>query len=86
MKDKIDGNILKYERNKYICDCQHSRKIKPFGGTIFNGKTTVSGIDKKQNNLLVNNLQFNSKAKPRAKAAKEKNRNTFESIDALYEC
>ena len=85
MKDKIDGNILKYETNKYICDFQHSRKIRTFGGTIFNGKTTVSGIDKKQSNLLVNNLQFNSKAKPRPKAAKEENRNTFESIDALYE-
>ena len=85
MKGKIDENILKYETNKYTCNFQHSQKISLFGGSIFNGKTTVSGIDKKQSNLLVNNLQCNSNAKPKRKAAKKKKRNTFEGINGLYE-
>ena len=76
---------MKYETNKYIYNFHHFQKIRSFSDSIFNGKTTVSGTDKKQNNLLANNLQFNSKDKPRRKVAKKKKRITFEIINALYE-
>ena len=38
----------------------------------------------KKSSLLKNVLEFNSRARPKAKADKKKNRDTYESINALY--
>ena len=38
-----------------------------------------------QRNLLENMVEFNEKSRPRKKEDKEKERNTFESVNALYE-
>ena len=37
-----------------------------------------------QINLLENMIEFNDKSRPRSKADKEKNRNTYEIVNALY--
>ena len=56
-----------------------------YSDSIFNGKSTTSEADKKQSSLLNTILDFNSKGRPRSKAHKEKNNNTYESANALYE-
>ena len=37
-----------------------------------------------QANLLKSMIEFNGKSRPRKKEEKEKKRNTFESVNALY--
>ena len=49
---------------------------KYFGSGIFNGKITLCEAVKKQSNLLINILEFNDRARPRAKANKKKKSNT----------
>ena len=39
-----------------------------------------------QTNLLENMKKINDKSRPKAKAGKDKKRNTFDSVSALYEC
>ena len=85
MKEKHNRNNTKNETNKYIYDLQHFQMIRSFVDNICNVNTTVNEADKKHSDLLVNNLEFNNKAKARPKAAKKKKRNTFENINALYE-
>ena len=38
-----------------------------------------------QTNLLENIMEFNNKSKPKTKEGKDKKRNTFDSVNALYE-
>ena len=52
---------------------------------FFSGKITLDKAYKKQSNLLENVLQFNIRAKPRAKQNKKKKSDTFEIINALYQ-
>ena len=58
---------------------------KYFGSGIFNGKITLCEAVKKQSNLLINILEFNDRARPRAKANKKKKSNTQESVNTIYE-
>ena len=48
--------------------------IRSFGDRVFNSTITISKVEKKQCNLLINVLGFNSKARIRSKADKKKNR------------
>ena len=48
--------------------------------------TTLDEDDKKQSDLLENILKFSDRARPRAKANKKKKNETYNSINALYEC
>ena len=38
-----------------------------------------------QTNLLENMVKFNNKSRPRSKEGKDKKRNTFDSVNSLYE-
>ena len=38
-----------------------------------------------QTNLLENIVKFNNKSKPKTKEGRDKNKNTFDSVIALYE-
>ena len=38
-----------------------------------------------QNNLLENIIEFNNKPRPKTKEGKDKKRDTFDSVSALYE-
>ena len=46
--------------------------IRSFGDRVFNSTITISKVEKKQYNLLINVLGFNSKARIRSKADKKK--------------
>ena len=59
--------------------------IKSFRESIFNGKITINEADKKKSNLLQNIVEFNIRAKPKAKTVKKKKSDSFKSINALYE-
>ena len=48
------------------------RHIFEAAASAFGGKITVGQADKKQTNLLHNTLEFNNKARPKAKADKKK--------------
>lgn len=46
--------------------------IRSFGHSIFSGKIALSGVDKKQSNVLENILEFNCKTRPKSKADEKK--------------
>ena len=39
-----------------------------------------------QSNLLKNTVKFNDKSRPKTKEGKNKKPDTYESVNALYEC
>ena len=83
MKEKINRNDLINELNKYIYDFRIFRTKRSFGDSVFAGKITISGADKKQSNLLEVILNFNNKVRQGSKADKEKKSNTYESANSL---
>ena len=58
-----------YETGKYAFNFQQVEIIRSFGYTTFSSKVALGGTDKKQSNLY---LEFNNRARPRAKADKKK--------------
>ena len=73
---------LIYETSKYVLNFQKFKMIRCFGDSIFNGKITMSEAEKRQSNLRSNVLEFKGRAKPKAKADKNK-KGTYESLNAL---
>ena len=84
-EEKIERKDLKYKINKYLSDCQQFERVRSFGDSIYTSKITIDGADMDQTNLLENIATFNNKSKPKTKESKDKKRNTFDSVNALYE-
>ena len=70
-----------YEKKLYPFNSQQTETIKSFGDIISNGKVTLGKADKKQNNLLRNILEFNTRVRPKSKGDEKKKRNNYESIN-----
>ena len=51
-KEKIKGNNLKYETNKYVYDFQQFQMVRPFGDSIFRVQIKLGQAEEDQNNLL----------------------------------
>ena len=56
-----------------------------FGESIYTGKINVNEAKIDQTNLLENIVKFDNKFRPRSNEDKDKKRNIFDSINALYE-
>ena len=56
-----------------------------FGKNIFAGKITLNDADKDQCNLLIEIVEFNKKRNQETQREKKRKRDTYESINALYE-
>ena len=84
-EEKIERKDLKYKINKYLSDCQQFERVRSFGDSIYTSKITIDEADMDQTNLLENIATFNNKSKPKTKESKDKKRNTFDSVNALYE-
>ena len=85
-EEKIKRKDLKYEIKKYIYDFQPFETIKSFGDSIYNGKINIDETEMDQSNLLKNTVKFNDKSRPKTKEGKNKKSDTYESVNALYEC
>ena len=87
---KCEEKILKirkyliYKANKYKYDFQQYETIKSFGESIYTGKINIDEAEIDQINLLENMIESNEKSSSRKKKIRKK-RNTFESVNALYE-
>ena len=68
--------------NSYL---QQFETIKTFGDSIYNGKVNIDEVEMDQSNLLRNMVEFNNKSRIRNKEGKTKKRDTFGSVNALYE-
>ena len=47
IEEEIDRNDVKYKTNQYTFDFQQFQMTRFLGDSIFNGKTTISEVDKK---------------------------------------
>ena len=65
---------------------QQHETIKSSSESIYTGKITKDEAEEDQRNLLENVIEFNNKSRPKNKYGKGKERNTFDSLNALYEC
>ena len=61
-----------YEKKLYPFNFQQTETIKSFGDIISNGKVTLGKADKKQNHLLRNILEFNTRVRPKGDEKKMK--------------
>ena len=77
-EDSID------ETRNDVCKCQQF-ETRSFAKNIFTGKTTLNDADKDQRELLTEIVDFNKGTKPEHIQTKKQKRNTYESINALYE-
>ena len=84
MEEQISRNDLIYESNNNRYDFRSVSTTRSFGDSIFNGKISVSEVNKKQRSFLNAILHFSSNVRPRSKADKEKNDN-YDSACTLYE-
>ena len=84
-EEKIKREDLIQRANKYKYDLQQYEITRSFGESIYTGKITIDEADEDKSNLLKNIVEFNDKSRPRTKEDKDKKRETYESIYALYE-
>ena len=82
-EEKIKRKDFIYRANKCKHNFQQYWTIKSFDESIYIGKINIDEAEIDQSNLLENMVEFNKKSRPRKKEDKEKN--TFESVNALYE-
>ena len=85
MEKKIKRKDLKYEESKYKFDFQQYEMIRSFRESIYAGKISIHEAGMGQNNLLENIVKFDNRYSPKNKKVKNKRRNTFDSVSALYE-
>ena len=64
-------------------DFQKFETIRSFGDSIYTGKFSIDEAEMDQTNLLYGKTY--NKSKPKIKEGKEKKRNTFDSVNFLYE-
>ena len=72
MEYTIIGKHLKYKTNRRIFNFKKGKTTRSLGEDIVRGKITISKIDEKQSNFLINNLEFNYKARPKLEPYKRK--------------
>ena len=84
-EERIKWKDLKYEAGKHKYDFQNYYMIRPFGESFYSGKIEIHEADTDQTNLLENMIKFNNKCRTKTKEGKDKKRNTFNSVDLLYE-
>ena len=84
-EEKIKRRDLIYRANNYKYDFQQYETIASFGESIYAGKITIGEAEEDQSNLLKNIVEFNEKSRPKTKEGKDKNRDTYESVYAVYE-
>ena len=84
-EEKIKQKDLRYERKKYIYDFQQYETITSFGDKIYSGKINIDEGEMDQRNLFKNLEEFSEKSRPKTAGGKSNKRNTFESVNALYE-
>ena len=82
-EEKNNQKNLKYKTNKYLYDFQQLETIRSFGDSIYTGKINIDEMN--QTNLLVNMVKCHNKSKPKTEEGKDKKRNTFDSVNVLYE-
>ena len=85
MGRKIKHKNLKYEAGKHKYDFQQNETIRSFGESIYSGKINVHESEMDGTNLLEFMVKFNNKSRPKTKEGKDKKRNTFDSVSALYD-
>ena len=73
------------KRKKYTYGFQQFEKIRFFVDNIYTCKINVDAAEMDQNNLLKNMLEFNDKSRPKTKEDKSKKRNTYKSVNVLYQ-
>ena len=66
-------------------DFQQFEAIRSFSSSIYTGKIYIDKAEIDQGNLLENIVKFNNKSKSKTKEGKNKKRNTFDSVNAIYE-
>ena len=66
-------------------DFQKSETIRSFGDSIYAGKINMDETEMNQTNRLENMIKVKNKSKPNTIEGKDKKRNTFDSVNALYE-
>ena len=76
---------LKYEAGKYKYDFQKYQTIRYFRKSIYAGKISIQQAEIDQTNLLGNAVRINNKSRPKTKQDKDKKRNTFDSVQVLFE-
>ena len=84
-EDIITPNELKYEAGRYKYGSQQCEVIRSFGECIYSRKISIREADTDQTHLLENIKKINHKSRPKTKEGKNKKRNTFDSVSALYE-
>ena len=85
MRNNGIKNDLKYETNKFMFDFQEFQTIRSFGDSIYTGKINMEEAEIDQNNLLKNMVNFDKKSRLRSKEDRDEKRNTFDSVNAIYE-
>ena len=65
-------------------DFQKFETIRSLGDSIYTGKISMDEAEMDQPNLLENMVKLDNKSRPRSKEDKDKKRNTFDSVNALY--
>ena len=55
---------LIYKTNMYVYNFQQFETLRSFGECIYEGKITLSDVDKDESNLLNKSIDFNKDAKP----------------------
>ena len=74
-----------YKINKYKYGFQKYETIRSFGDKIYAGKISIGDAEINLTNLSESIIKFSNKSKPETKEAKDKKRNTFDSVNTLYE-
>ena len=82
-KEKIKRKDLKYETKKNVYDFQKFEAIRYFVNNICTGNININEAEIDQSNLLEIMVEFNDKSKQMK--GKNKNRDTYESVNVLYE-
>ena len=84
-EEKIKRKDLKYKTKKYIYYFKQFETIRSFGESICSGKINTYEDEMDQSNLLENMVECNEKSRPRLKEGKTERRDTYESVNTLYE-
>ena len=81
-EEKIKGKDIKYEAKNYIYDFQQYETIRSVSESIYTPKARRVEAEKDQSNLIWQNLMINLD-QDQKKVSKK--RDTYESVNALYE-
>ena len=60
------------------------KHVGSFGESMYTQKASIVEAEEDQSNLLKNIVEFNNKSRPRTIECKDKERDIYESVYALY--